>query len=177
MQVVKIIIAIILFLALQSLLPNVIPQFASSFLPRVDLTLILTVYLSLKRNPLQGTIVGATTGYSYDLISGINLLGASSFTKTVIGFTVSTINVRFAIDNKLTRLFILVGASIVNILLFLGLHYIFNSMPEGLTAPEIVKLTAWQAACNLIIGFFLFPVLDRIFVQDSYLATGRSSNW
>jgi rod shape-determining protein MreD len=176
-QVVKIVIAIILFLALQSLLPNYIPRFASGVLPKIDITLILTVYLSLKRNPLQGTIVGATTGYSQDLISGVSLLGAGSFTKTIIGFTVSTINVRFAIDNKLTRLFILVGASIVNVLLFLGLHYVFNSVPQDLHAPEIVKLTAWQAAGNLIIGFFLFPILDRIFVQDSYLANGRSSNW
>jgi len=171
-QIVKIVIAIIFFVGLQGLLSNYIREFN-----RLDLTLVLIVYLSLKRNPMQGTIVGAIAGYAYDLVSGVGLLGASSFTKTVIGFITATLNVRFAIDNKLTRLIIIVIASIVNVMLFLGLHYVFNSLPEGLNLREIVKLTAWQAAGNLIIGFFLFPIFDRIFVQDSYSASTRAGSW
>lgn len=172
MQIIKIIVAIILFVGLQGLLSNYIEEFK-----RLDLTLILIVYLSLKRNPMQGTIVGATAGYAYDLIAGVGLLGASSFTKTLIGFITATVNVRFAIDNKLTRLIITVIASIVNVMLFIGLHYVFNSLPEGLNLREIVKLTAWQAAGNLIISFLLFPIFDRIFVQSSYSASTRAGSW
>ncbi len=172
MQIVKIVIAIIFFVGLQGLLSNYVREFQ-----RLDITLILVVYLSLKRNPMQGTIVGALAGYAYDLLSGVGLLGASSFTKTLIGFTVATFNVRFAIDNKLTRLIVIVIASIVNVTLFIGLHYVFNSLPEDLHLRDIVKLTAWQAAGNLIIGFFLFPIFDRIFVQDSYSASTRTGSW
>lgn len=172
MQIIKIIVAIIVFVGLQGLLSNYIEEFK-----RLDLTLILIVYLSLKRNPMQGTIVGAAAGYAYDLIAGVGLLGASGFTKTLIGFITATINVRFAIDNKLTRLIIIVIASIVNVMLFIGLHYVFNSLPEGLNLREIVKLTAWQAAGNLIIGFLLFPIFDRIFVQNSYSASTRAGGW
>lgn len=168
MQIFKIIICIIVFVALQGLLPRFF---------NVDLTLVLTVYLALKRNPLQGTLVGASAGYSLDILSGVKLIGAGSFTKTVIGFVLSTINVHFAIDRKLTRLIILVVSSIVNPLLFLGLHYIFNQMPQVLTGQEIVKLTAWQAAGNLIIGFLVFPILDKIFAEESYLGGHRSANW
>jgi len=68
---------------------------------------------------------------------------------------------------------VLVLASVVNVTLFLALHYVFNSLPINLNTPEIVKLTAWQAAGNLIIGFFLFPILDRIFTQNSYGGNAR----
>jgi rod shape-determining protein MreD len=149
-----------------------VPQFS-----RVDLTLILTVYLSLKRKPMQGTLVGAAAGYGYDLMSGVKLLGASSFTKTIIGFTISTINVHFAIDRKLSRLFILVAASVVNKLIFIGLHSIFHAMMQDWTPPEIVKLTAWHAAGNLIIGFFLFPILDRAFAEQPYVGNRRMAHY
>lgn len=172
MQIIKIVIAIILFVSLQGLFSNYFVEFK-----RLDLTLILIVYLSLKRNPMQGTLVGAGAGYLYDLVSGVGLLGASSFTKTLIGFITSTLNVRFAIDNKLTRLIVIAVASIVNVLLFIGLHYVFNSLPEGLNVREIVKLTAWQAAGNLIIGFLLFPILDRIFTYNPYSASTRAGGW
>ncbi|MBI4850464.1 MAG: rod shape-determining protein MreD [Acidobacteria bacterium] len=172
MQIIKIILAIILFVALQGLLSNYIEEFK-----RLDLPLILIVYLSLKRNPMQGTLVGATTGYLYDLIAGVGLLGASSFTKTIIGFTTATINVRFAIDNKLTRLIVMVIASIVNVMLFIGLHYVFNSLPEGLNLREIIKLTVWQAAGNLIISFLLFPVFDKIFAHNPYSVSTGAGNW
>jgi rod shape-determining protein MreD len=171
-QIVKIIIAIILAVALQGLITKFVPQFS-----RIDLTLILTVYLSLKRKPLQGTLVGAGAGYAYDLMTGVKLLGASSFTKTVIGFTLSTINVHFAIDRKLTRLFILVLASVVNKLLFIGLHSVFHAMLLEWTPPEIVKLTAWHAAGNLILGFFLFPILDRAFAEQPYVGSRRAAHW
>jgi rod shape-determining protein MreD len=169
-QILKIILGIILCLAFQGLIAKFFRPF-----DRVDLSLILTVYLALQRNPLQGTLVGASTGYGYDLLSGVRLLGASSFTKTVIGFVVATINVRFAIDHKLTRLFVLVVASIVNLLIFIGLHSIFrveltsvfSSLPRW-TPPELAKLAAWHVAGNLTVGFFLFPILDRIFSEKLY---------
>ncbi len=161
-----------LAVAFQGLISKYIPQFK-----RIDLTLIITVYFSLKRKPLQGTLVGASAGYAYDLATGEVLLGAGSFIKTVIGFVISTINVHFAIDRKLMRLLILVIASIVNVMLFWGLHSIFN-MPLNYPPPEIVKLTAWQAAGNLILGFFIFPFLDRAFVEQPYVGSSRrAAHW
>lgn len=178
MQIFKIILSILFCLIFQGLIAKYVRYF-----DRVDLTLIVVVYLSLKRNPMQGTLVGAAAGYLFDLMAGVKLLGASSFTKTVIGFVLATTNVHFAIDRKLTRLFILVVASIVNLLIFLGLHSVFHvelnsvfTSVSNWTPPEIVKLTAWHAAGNLIVGFILFPIMDKIFVDQPY-ATGRRAGW
>lgn len=174
-QILKIIIAIVLAVAFQGLVSKYIQAFE-----RIDLTLVITVYLSLKRKPLQGTLVGSASGLAYDFLTGVRLWGASGFTKTLIGFTLSSINVHFAIDRKLTRLFVLVLASVANVLIFIGLHSVFNDLPKIMpvvTAREIVKLTAWQAAGNLIVGFFLFPLLDRIFVEQPYVGSRRVAQW
>lgn len=175
MQIFKIIAAIILFVALQGAL--------SSFMERleyVDLTLIITVYLSLKRNPMQGMLSGAGAGLAYDVVSGGPLLGAGSFTKTVIGFVLSSLNVHFAIDRKLMRLFILTVASAGNVLLFVGLYWVFNhkSPLVGSSTPaEIARLTAWQAGGNLILAFFLFPILDKVFADNPYTSGRKAAKW
>ena len=175
MQIFKIIIAIIIFSGIQ----GVIPRFWDGF-KYIDLTLILTVYLSLKRKPLQGMLVGMGAGLAYDALTGGQLLGASGFVKTIIGFILSSINVHFAIDRKLMRLFVLVLASIGNVLLFIGLYLVFGDqspLPLSSTPSEIAKLTAWQAAGNLILGFVLFPVLDRVFVEQPYVGSRRTAHW
>jgi rod shape-determining protein MreD len=175
-QIFKIIVAIILFAALQGVVTRFVRRFEF-----VDLTLILTVYLSLKRKPLQGMLVGTGAGLAYDILTG-PLLGASGFVKTIIGFIISSINVHFAIDRKLMRLFVLVLASVGNVLLFVGIYLVFNfndqvPLPMSSTPGEIAKLTAWQAAGNLILGFFLFPVLDRAFVEQPYVGSRRTAHW
>ncbi|MEW6730734.1 MAG: rod shape-determining protein MreD [Acidobacteriota bacterium] len=172
MQIFKIIISIIILVAIQGSLSRYLHWFE-----RVDLTLVLTVYLSLKRKPMQGTLVGAGAGLAYDAVSGVQLLGASGFTKTLIGFILSSLNVHFAIDRKLMRLFILVLASVANVLLFLGLHSVFNALPISMVPREIAKLTVWQAAGNLILGFFLFPILDRAFVEQPYVGSRSATHW
>ena len=175
MQIFKIIVAIIIFSGVQ----GVIPRFWGGF-RYFDLTLIITVYLSLKRKPLQGMLVGMGSGLAYDALTGGQLLGASGFVKTIIGFIISSINVHFAIDRKLLRLFVLVLASVGNVLLFIGLYLVFGEqvpLPMSSTANEIAKLTAWQAAGNLILGFFLFPILDRAFVEQPYVGSRRTAHW
>ena len=175
MQIFKIVLAIIVSVALQGVLTKFVRRFEFT-----DLTLVITVYLSLKRKPIQGMLVGAGAGLAFDAVSGGPLLGASGFAKTIIGFILSSINVHFAIDNKLMRLFMLVLASVVNILLFIGLYWVFNAqspLPMSSTPSEIAKLTAWQAAGNLILGFFLFPILDRAFVEQPYVGSRRAAHW
>ncbi len=170
MHLFKIILCILLAVGIQGAVSRHIPGFEY-----LDLTLIITIYLSLKRNPMQGTLVGSASGLTYDAISTGPLLGASGFTKTLIGFVISSLNIHFAIDRKLMRLLVVVIASVGNVLIFIGLYWIFNSktpLPQSSTPPEIAKLTAWQAAGNLILSFFIFPILDRVFVDQPY-ATGR----
>jgi rod shape-determining protein MreD len=180
-QIFKIIIAIIIFAGLQGAISRFVPRF--EFL---DLTLILTVYLSLKRKPLQGMLVGAGAGLACDALTGAPLLGASGFVKTIIGFILSSLNVHFAIDRKLMRLFMIVLASAGNVLLFIALYLVFNfndqvPLPMSSTPGEIAKLTAWQAAGNLILGFILFPILDpildRAFVEQPYVGSRKAAHW
>src|SRR5262249_1766889 len=123
---------------------------------------------------------GAGAGIAYDVLSGGSLLGAGSFTKTVIGFILSSLNVHFAIDRKLMRLFILAISSAANVLLFIGLYWVFNPQSPPVmnsTPSEIARLTAWQAGGNLILGFFLFPILDRVFVDRPYVSGRKATKW
>ncbi|MBL8148760.1 MAG: rod shape-determining protein MreD [Blastocatellia bacterium] len=172
MNIFKIVLVVLVVVALQGAFSRYISQ-----IDYTDLTLIVAVYLSLKRNPLQGTLVGCLAGLSYDAVVGGPLLGASGFAKTLIGFTLSTINVHFAIDRKLMRLFMVILASAVNVLIFLGLYGLFDSqasLPISSTPSEIGKLTAFQAAGNLILAFFIFPILDKVFAEEPYVGGRRA---
>ncbi|MCS6885174.1 MAG: rod shape-determining protein MreD [Acidobacteriota bacterium] len=166
MRLLKIIFCILLAVGLQGAISRYIPYFEY-----LDLTLIIVTYFSLKRNPMQGTLVGSAAGLAYDAVTTGPLLGASGFTKTLIGFTIASTNVYFAIDRKLLRLFVVVLASIANVLTFIALYWIFSSnnpLPSSSTPQEIAKLTAWQAAGNLILSFFIFPILDQVFADQPY---------
>ena len=149
---------------------------AESLLPRywgpatyVDLPLIVTVYFALMRDPVLGMLTGYAAGLSGDLASGSGpIIGVGGFSKTIIGFLVATIAVRFSLEGPLVRVVVIGVSSIVNSVLFIGLH---NLMDQGLTdetSPERIAMkVAFEAAANLILGVVLFWLMDKLFPEHA----------
>lgn len=73
-----------LFVPLLILQLTLIPLFAiESVVP--DLTIILIVFLAIRRGQIQGTIYGFLFGLLFDIFTG-GLIGSAMFSKTLAGF-------------------------------------------------------------------------------------------
>ena len=78
------IIPLLLFVPLLILQLTLVPLFAiESVVP--DLTIILLVYLALRRGQLQATVYGFLFGLLLDIFTG-GLIGSAMFSKTLAGF-------------------------------------------------------------------------------------------
>src|SRR6267378_5000384 len=89
----------------------------------VDLTLILVVYFALQREPLLALITAAAAGLALDLISGPPaLLGAGGFAKVLTAYAVYFVASRVMLDTTLLRIPVLVCASLIDNLIYVGMH-------------------------------------------------------
>lgn len=121
----KLTIALIIAILLQWTLRNVADIFAF-----VDLPLIIVVYAALQRNAIRALIFGTVAGISMDALSG-GLLGSNGFTKTLIAYLVVELARRVYLDNLLLRMVVLAGASVLNSLIYFGVHRLFGQSPAG----------------------------------------------
>ena len=125
MEGVKLTIALIIAILLQWTLRNVAEP-----LSYIDFPLIIIVYAALQRNSIRAILFGTIAGLAVDALSG-GLLGANGFTKTIIAFGVSEIARRVYLDNLLLRIPVIAGASVLNGLLYFGLHKLLGQAPSG----------------------------------------------
>ncbi len=86
-------------LVLQAWLPRVVGPYAW-----FDLPLVVTVYFALgRRNPVQGTLMGAGMGLFEDALSQ-HAIGVNGIAKTVVGFIAASVGVRIDVENHTIRL-------------------------------------------------------------------------
>jgi rod shape-determining protein MreD len=161
---VKLILVVAVAVAIDSLVPNYWHAFRY-----VDLPLLVTVYFSLMRDPILGMLTGYAAGLSGDLAPGSGSLpGVGGFSKTIIGFLVASVAMRFSLEGPLVRVLVIALSSLVNSALFLGLH---NLMDQRLTddlAPEPIAMrVAFEAAGNLVFGVILFWLFDKLFPENA----------
>jgi rod shape-determining protein MreD len=135
----------------------------------VDLPLIVTVYFALMRDPFLGMLVGCAAGLAGDLAPGAGpIVGVGGFSKTVIGFVIASVGVRFSLEGPLMRVIVLALASLVNSLLFVGLYELLDQevMGDG-TAGDLARTVGFEMAANLLLGVFIFVIFDKIFPEKS----------
>jgi len=126
----------------------------------VDLTLILVVYFALQREPLQALIVAAIAGLGMDLISGPPaLLGAGGFAKVLTAYAVYFVASRVMLDTTLLRIPVLFGASIVDNLVYVGMHRLLGQTPP---VPFIQSLSS-KVLATTIAGTLLLYFYDSYF--------------
>jgi rod shape-determining protein MreD len=144
-------------LVLQAWLPRVVGRYAW-----FDLPLVITVYFALgRRNPLQGTLMGAVMGLFEDALSS-HAIGINGIAKTTVGFLAGSVGVRIDVDNHTIRVLLNFVLSLVSSAIYifvtrflLGLTVDWNGLTELL-----------RATGNAVIALVLFPLLDRLQVRD-----------
>jgi len=98
-QVIKIILLILGSVILQnSLIANL-----SIFGSKPNLSLALTVSISLLKGSFHGEIVGFFSGLLLDLSSGSPFLGIHSFSQTLVGYFIGLMRLRFYSESLVTQ--------------------------------------------------------------------------
>jgi len=160
----KILIVIIFAVALDSQVPTWWEAFRY-----VDMTLLVTVYFALMRDPVVGMLTGFVAGLAGDLAPGAGpVVGVGGFSKTSIGYLIATIAVRFSLESAPIRVLIIAVSSLANSALFIVLHGLMGQSLTQEAAPErLVLKVLIEATANLVAGVGLFWVLDRIFPENA----------
>jgi rod shape-determining protein MreD len=144
-------------LVLQAWLPRVVGRY-----DWFDLPLLVTIFFALgRRNPLQGTLMGAVMGLFQDALSH-NAIGINGIAKTVVGFLAGSVGIRIDVDNHTIRILLTFALSLLSSAIYLfvarfllGLGADWNGLTELL-----------RAVGNGVIALVLFPLLDRLRVRD-----------
>ena len=133
----------------------------------IDFPLITAVYFALQRDAVRAVITATLVGLGVDLIGaatdGFNgaLLGANGFSKTLVAYLIAALGARFMLDNALTRIPVLAGASALDSVVYVGLQSMFSQPP---IAPFTDTL-AFRLIATTVAGTMLFHLLDT-FVSD-----------
>lgn len=155
---VRVIVAMFLCLLLQTVLP-LVPKVGPLF-RYIDFMVILTVFVGVQPHAVRASLIGMTGGLVQDFAYGV-LYGANGFSKTVIGYLLATVSVKFSLDSKPVRFLVLPLCSIVNSLLFVYFHYFFGLQAKATTFRDIVRVALCQLVANVIVAIPLFWLFDR----------------
>jgi len=150
MEQLKITIALIIAIGLQWTLRNVAEPFAY-----IDFPLIIVVYAALQRNSIKALFYGTISGISVDALSG-GLMGANGFSKTLVAYVVSEIARRVYLDNLLLRIPVIVGACLLDDLVYFGMHKMLGQDP---VSPLFITI-AYTLIGTTITGTVVYLVLD-----------------
>jgi rod shape-determining protein MreD len=166
-QTFKIALTIIVALFIQVLLPGYL-----SFFRYVDLALIVTVYVALQRAPFLGMVTGCVAGLGSDALVG-GIIGVGGFARTLIGYIVAMVSIKLSVENPLTRLAVVGLASVVNTVLFVGLHQMLRQehvleqvLPHVGSWREFGATVGWRVLGDTLAAAVVFILLDRVFAEQ-----------
>jgi rod shape-determining protein MreD len=144
-------------LVLQAWLPRVLGRFAW-----FDLPLVITVYFALgRRNPIQGTVIGAIMGLFEDALSHY-AIGINGIAKTTVGFLAASVGIRIDVDNHAVRVLLIFVLS----LLSSSVYLFVSRFMLGLTIEWSWLAELFRAVGNSVIALVSFPVLDRLQIRE-----------
>jgi rod shape-determining protein MreD len=144
-------------LVLQAWLPRVVGRY-----DWFDLPLVITVYFALgRRNPIQGTIMGAVMGLFEDALSH-HAIGVNGIAKTVVGFLAASVGIRIEVENNIVRLLLNFSLSLLSSAIYLFIYRVLLGMTlEWSWLTELMR-----AVGNSLIAVVLFPLLDRLQMRE-----------
>ena len=151
------VIAPVVALVVQALIPRVLGRFAY-----VDLPLVVTVYFALgRRSPIQGMFMGGILGIFEDALTH-HAIGINGIAKTVAGYLAASVGIRIDVQNAAIRL----ALNFVLSLLCSGIVVFVHRVLLGLEMHWNWLAMLFEAIGNSIIALFLFPLLDRFQIRD-----------
>src|SRR5437879_1233605 len=125
----------------------------------VDLTLVLVVHVALQREPLNALFVASAAGLTLDALGG-GLLGAGGFSMVLTSYAVYFVAQRVMLDTTLLRIPVLAGASLIDNLVYVGMHRLLGQTPP---MPFIQSLS-YKLVATTIAGTIL------LYIHDSYFS-------
>ena len=144
-------------LVLQAWLPRVVGRY-----DWFDLPLVVTIYFALgRRNPVQGTLMGAAMGLFEDALSH-HAIGINGIAKTVVGFLAGSVGIRVDVDNHTIRVLLNFALS----LLASTIYLFVTRFLLGLTVDWSWIAELLRAVGNAVIALVMFPLLDRLQARD-----------
>jgi rod shape-determining protein MreD len=144
-------------LVLQAWLPRVMGPYAW-----FDLPLVVTVYFALgRRNPIQGTLMGAAMGLFEDALSH-HAIGVNGVAKTAVGFLAASVGVRIDVENHTIRLMLNFLLSLLSSAIFVFIYRVLL----GLDLQWQWFTELFRAIGNSLIAMVLFPLLDRLQIKE-----------
>ncbi|HET6206909.1 MAG TPA: rod shape-determining protein MreD [Terracidiphilus sp.] len=151
------VIAPVVALVVQALMPRVLGRFAY-----FDLPLVVTVYFALgRRSPIQGMFMGGILGIFEDALTH-HAIGINGIAKTVAGYLAASVGIRIDVQNTAIRL----ALNFVLSLLCSGIVVFVHRVLLGLEMHWNWLAMLYEAIGNSIIALFLFPLLDRFQIRD-----------
>jgi rod shape-determining protein MreD len=143
---------------LQVLLPKAMPRLAI-----VDLPLIVTLFFAIsRRNPIAGTITGATIGLLQDVLTS-QPIGVNGMAKSLIGYAAASLGSRIDVENTGTRAVLTFGFSFVQSVLL----YLIERRLLGIRAFHVLWLHELiRAVVNTVVGVPIYLLLDRFKYQE-----------
>jgi rod shape-determining protein MreD len=144
-------------LVLQAWLPRVLGRFAW-----FDLPLVITVYFALgRRNPIQGTVIGAIMGLFEDALSHY-AIGINGIAKSTVGFLAASVGIRIDVDHHAVRVLLIFGLSLLSSAVYLFVsRFMLGLAIEWSWLSELLR-----AVGNSVIALILFPMLDRLQIRE-----------
>jgi rod shape-determining protein MreD len=144
-------------LVLQAWLPRLLHGYAW-----FDLPLVITIYFALaRRDPLQGTMMGAGMGLFEDALTH-HAIGVNGIAKTVAGFLAGSVGVRIDVDNLTVRLIITFLLSLLCSAIYILVYRVLLGMDQEWRGLEELM----KAVGTTLIAMVLFPLLDRTQIRD-----------
>jgi rod shape-determining protein MreD len=143
---------------LQVLLPKAMPRLAI-----LDLPLIVTLFFAIsRRNPIAGTITGATIGLLQDVLTS-QPIGVNGMAKSLIGYAAASLGSRIDVENTGTRAVLTFGFSLVQSVLL----YLIERRLLGVRAFHVLWLhELLRAVVNTAVGVPIYLLLDRFKYQE-----------
>src|ERR1700689_2544819 len=140
-------------LVLQALLPRVVGRY-----DWFDLPLVITVYFALgRRNPLQGTIMGAVMGLFEDAPSH-NAIGINGIAKTLVGFLAGSVGIRIDVDNHTIRVLLNFALSLLSSAVYIFVtRFLLGVGVDWNGLRELRRVTG-----NAVLALVLFLSLARL---------------
>ena len=142
MKTSQIILTMFVALLVQTTLIGMVAQWAP-----VDLVLIVVVFAALTNGPAVGLWTGTFGGLAQDTLSG-SVIGVGGLAKTIVGVLVGFAGSQFIVGTFWHRLAILVAASVIHTLCYVGVYALIDP-GAPVASAGVVGL---QAVLNAVVG-------------------------
>ena len=123
-----------------------------------DFILIFIVVMALSRGPVAGMLWGFFAGFSADVFSSVDWLGAQTIAFTCVGFAVGQLEERFLRLNLVTKVTLLGLAFMLNDLIF----YCIVGIEQEKVLTFFLTNTLPECLYTMVFGVFCFLLLNRI---------------